>query len=119
MTAHAMLRELAWRNALSRIVISGTSGDLGRRVTDGLLGSDASRQLTLVLRSPDTISVNGPNVDVRERAYERRHLLADAYEGGDQTDSGKSRLIPLTRFAGQQRRRSRVVAIRCSRTLTA
>ena len=36
---------------MNRIVISGASGDLGRRVTDLLLGANPQMDLTLVTRN--------------------------------------------------------------------
>jgi NAD(P)H dehydrogenase (quinone) len=68
---------------VTRIVISGASGDLGRRVTQQLLEADPGRELTLVTRSPSSISVEGPGVSVRPGDFERPELFDEAYRGGD------------------------------------
>jgi NAD(P)H dehydrogenase (quinone) len=69
---------------MSRIVISGASGDLGRRVTDLLLQADPDRELTLVSRTPEKLSHSaGQGVRLEEGDYQNRDQLAKAYAGGD------------------------------------
>ncbi|NHU42266.1 NAD(P)H-binding protein [Rhodococcus sp. A14] len=68
---------------MTQIVISGASGDLARRVTQGLLERAPLCNLTLVTRSPEAIEAGGPNVSVRKGDYEKPELLDEAYHGGD------------------------------------
>ena len=68
---------------MTRIVISGASGDLARRVTQQLLAADPLRELTLVTRTPANINVDGPHVDVRAGDFEKPELFDDAYRDGD------------------------------------
>ena len=68
---------------MTRIVISGASGDLARRVTQQLLAADPLRELTLVTRTPANINVHGPHVDVRPGDFEKPELFDDAYRDGD------------------------------------
>lgn len=69
---------------MGRIVISGASGDLGRRITDLLLQNDPDAELTLVTRTPPKLAhrVRG-NVDVRRGDYNDRASLDAAYAGGE------------------------------------
>lgn len=69
---------------MGRIIISGASGDLGRRVTDLLLEADPNAELTLVTRTPAKLAyrVQG-NVMVRRGEYAEPESLDAAYEGGD------------------------------------
>jgi NAD(P)H dehydrogenase (quinone) len=64
-------------------VISGASGDLGRRVTSGLLERDPDRELTLVTRSPAHLPAPAHAVSVRAGDYQDRSLLTEAYRDGD------------------------------------
>jgi NAD(P)H dehydrogenase (quinone) len=68
---------------VSRIVISGASGDLGRRVADQILETRPDAELTLVTRSPEKLAhrISG-RVDVRRGDYTDPGSLAAAYEGG-------------------------------------
>jgi len=68
---------------MSRIVISGASGDLGRRVTDLLLEAEPGRPLTLVSRTPEKLSHDGARVRLAKGDYQDRDQLVQAYEGGD------------------------------------
>lgn len=69
---------------MSRIVISGASGDLGRRVTDLLLEADPDRDLTLVSRTPEKLSHRvGRGVRLNRATYEDSEQLLNAYKGGD------------------------------------
>ncbi|MCR3721983.1 MULTISPECIES: NAD(P)H-binding protein [Prauserella salsuginis group] len=69
---------------MSRIVVSGASGDLGRRVTDLLLRADPNRELTLVSRTPDKLAHHtGPGILLREGDHRKLELLEAAYQGGD------------------------------------
>ncbi len=68
---------------MTRIVISGASGDLARRVAQQLLAADPLRELILVTRTPASISNPGSNVVVREGDFERPALFEEAYRGGD------------------------------------
>lgn len=68
---------------MSRIVISGASGDLGRRVTEQLLGARSDAELTLVTRSPAKLAHRiSATVDVRQGDYTDADSLDAAYEGG-------------------------------------
>jgi NAD(P)H dehydrogenase (quinone) len=68
---------------MSRIILCGASGDLGRRVTDLLLERDPDRRLTLVTRSPDKLAHRvGGNVEVRRGDYTDPASLDAAYAGG-------------------------------------
>ena len=68
---------------MSRIVISGASGDLGRRVTDLLLEARPDAQLTLVTRNPAKLAHrNSGSVDVRQGDYTDPNSLDAAYQGG-------------------------------------
>lgn len=69
---------------MSRIVISGASGDLGRRVTDLLLAADPNQELTLVSRTPSKLAHHtGPGIRLCEGEYQKPDLLEAAYAGGD------------------------------------
>ncbi|OZC54804.1 NAD(P)-dependent oxidoreductase [Rhodococcus sp. RS1C4] len=68
---------------MTRIVISGASGDLARRVTKQLIAADPLRDLTLVTRTPAGIDVDGPNVSVRPGDFAKPELFHEAYRGGD------------------------------------
>ena len=68
---------------MGRIVISGASGDLGRRVTELLLERDADAELTLVTRTPSKLAHRArDNVVVRQGDYTDRASLDAAYAGG-------------------------------------
>lgn len=69
---------------MSRIVISGASGDLGRRITALLLPEIAPNDLTLVTRSPDCLAdaaATGARVTFGD--YRDLTSLQHAYAGGD------------------------------------
>jgi len=67
---------------MSRIVISGASGDLGRRVTDLLLETDSACEITLVSRTPEKLAhLTGPGLQFRVGDYRNRDQLVDAYQG--------------------------------------
>jgi len=69
---------------MDRIVISGASGDLGRRVTRLLQAEDPAAELTLVTRTPEKLTeYEGRGISVRPGDYERPELLETAYDGGD------------------------------------
>jgi NAD(P)H dehydrogenase (quinone) len=69
---------------MSRIVISGASGDLGRRVTDILLGKDPNRALTLVSRTPEKLAARqGAGLRLEQGDYQNPEQLENAYRGGD------------------------------------
>ncbi|MBY4108232.1 SDR family oxidoreductase [Rhodococcus fascians] len=68
---------------MTRIVISGASGDLARRVTQLLLAAHPLRELILVTRTPASIRVGAPNVVVRQGDFEKPELFEEAYRGGD------------------------------------
>src|SRR6478735_2947105 len=82
-TAWTKIRDLQPEEDVTQIVISGASGDLARRVTQGLLERAPLCNLTLVTRSPEAIEAGGPNVSVRTGDYEKPELLDEAYHGGD------------------------------------
>lgn len=69
---------------MNRIVVSGASGDLGRRVTELLLNIDPNLELTLVTRNPGKLAEKAaPGVRVCHGDYEDAASLESAYQGGD------------------------------------
>jgi NAD(P)H dehydrogenase (quinone) len=69
---------------MTRIVISGASGDLGRRVTDLLLGKDPNRPLTLVSRTPEKLAARlGAGLRLEQGDYQHPEQLENAYRGGE------------------------------------
>lgn len=69
---------------MSRIVISGASGDLGRQVTDLLVHADSHRELTLVTRTPAKLAHRETDrVSLRRGDYQDPDSLDTAYRGGD------------------------------------
>lgn len=68
---------------MNRIIISGASGNLGRRVTDQILERDPGRRLTLVSRSPEKLSDReSATIDMRRGDYTDPKSLDAAYAGG-------------------------------------
>lgn len=68
---------------MPRIIVSGASGDLGRRVTDLLLEREPERELTLVTRTPARLAHRAAaNVDVRRGDFTDPASLETAYAGG-------------------------------------
>lgn len=69
---------------MDRIVISGASGDLGRRVTNLVLTADPQPELTLVTRSPEKLAEReAQGISVRRGDYQEPDSLDAAYSGGD------------------------------------
>jgi NAD(P)H dehydrogenase (quinone) len=69
---------------MSRIVISGASGDLGRRVTSLLLAADPHRQLILTTRTPEKLSgLESDTVQIRHSDYQYPATVQKAYADGD------------------------------------
>lgn len=69
---------------MTRIVISGASGDLGRRVTDLLLTMDPHVELTLVTRTPEKLRRHeAQGVRVCRGDYQDAPSLDAAYSDGD------------------------------------
>ncbi|MFI6310076.1 SDR family oxidoreductase [Nocardia fusca] len=69
---------------MSRIVISGASGDLGRRVTRLLLNEEPDAELTLVTRTPEKLADRtGPGIAILKGDYRDRESLDAAYSGAD------------------------------------
>lgn len=69
---------------MSRIVISGASGDLGRRVTDLLLNGGDQVELTLVTRTPEKLAERQTQgIRVCRGDYQDRDSLDAAYSGSD------------------------------------
>ena len=69
---------------MNRIVISGASGDLGRRVTRLLIDAGLQDKLTLVSRTPDKLAHHASQgLRVCAGDYGHRDLLTEAYRGGD------------------------------------
>jgi NAD(P)H dehydrogenase (quinone) len=68
---------------MSRIIISGASGDLGRRVTELLLKDIPVEDLTLVTRSPEKLADRAAQgITVLPGDYQDRASLDAAYSGG-------------------------------------
>jgi len=68
---------------MNRIVITGASGDLGRRVTRSILELRPDAHLTLVTRNPQKLAaLSSATVDVRRGDYTDRDSLNKAYAGG-------------------------------------
>ncbi|OZC54802.1 NAD(P)-dependent oxidoreductase [Rhodococcus sp. RS1C4] len=69
---------------MSRTIISGASGDLGRRVTGLLLAADPDRELILTTRTPEKLAhLKSDKVQIRHSDYQYPPTVQDAYEGGD------------------------------------
>lgn len=69
---------------MGRIIISGASGDLGRRVTELLLAADPDIELTLVSRTPDKLYKHkNPGIRVMRGDYQEPESLNEAYAGGE------------------------------------
>ncbi|MBA4865168.1 SDR family oxidoreductase [Streptomyces sp. PSKA54] len=69
---------------MGRIVISGASGDLGRRVTDLLLKADPHVELTLVTRTPEKLGQRQTQgFRVSRGDYRDADSLDTAYSGAD------------------------------------
>ncbi|MEV7738067.1 SDR family oxidoreductase [Streptomyces sp. NPDC088921] len=69
---------------MGRIVISGASGDLGRRVADLLLATDPDAELTLVTRTPEKLGQGGTQrLRVCRGDYRDAASLDAAYSGGE------------------------------------
>ncbi|WP_458782400.1 SDR family oxidoreductase [Arthrobacter sp. D3-16] len=69
---------------MGRIIISGASGDLGRRVTELLLAADPDIELTLVSRTPEKLYKHKtPGIRVMRGDYQEPDSLNAAYTGGE------------------------------------
>lgn len=69
---------------MAKIVVSGASGDLGRRITALLVDRLPHQDLTLVTRSPDKIAGTVPDaVRVLAGDYRDRNSLVEAYRGSE------------------------------------
>ncbi|GGG26549.1 NAD(P)-dependent oxidoreductase [Rhodococcoides trifolii] len=69
---------------MSRIIISGASGDLGRRVTGLLLAANPDQELILTTRTPDKLAdMASDTVQIRYSDYQYPEAVSDAYAGGD------------------------------------
>lgn len=69
---------------MNRIVISGASGDLGRRVTKLLLKEDPGVELTLVTRTPEKLAdLAAEGIRVLRGDYQDPDSLDAAYSGAD------------------------------------
>ena len=69
---------------MSRIIISGASGDLGRRVTALLLAADPDQELILTTRTPAKLAdMASDTISIRHSDYQYPDVVRDAYEGGD------------------------------------
>jgi len=69
---------------MTKIVVSGASGDLGRRITSLLLDHIGPEHVTLVTRTPEKITADLPSgVRVLQGDYRDRDALIAAYQGGD------------------------------------
>lgn len=69
---------------MGQIVISGASGDLGKRVTQLVLEADPHQELTLVTRTPQHLRHLEQNqISVAYGDYQDRSSLERAYQGAD------------------------------------
>jgi NAD(P)H dehydrogenase (quinone) len=69
---------------MNRIVISGASGDLGRRVTKLLLKEGPGVELTLVTRTPEKLAdLAAQGIRVLKGDYQDPDSLDAAYSGAD------------------------------------
>lgn len=66
------------------IVVSGASGDLGKRITDILLSSIPASELILLTRNPDSLkTVAASGASVRKADFDDTATLEAALQGGD------------------------------------
>lgn len=78
------MRYQQWKVTQMSIIISGASGQLGRRVTQLLLDRADHPGLILVTRSPDQLrEVAGPGVEVRAGDFTDPAGLVEAFRGGE------------------------------------
>lgn len=69
---------------MKKLVISGASGDLGRRITAQLLQTEQPGRITLVTRTPEKLASRAVNgVDIRYGDYRDSASLLEAYSGGE------------------------------------
>ena len=69
---------------MSRIVITGASGNYGRGLTDRLIAAGRARDLILITRSPDRLADRvGQGCTVRYGDFDKPETLADAVQGAE------------------------------------
>jgi NAD(P)H dehydrogenase (quinone) len=69
---------------MSRIVITGASGNYGRGLTDRLIEAGRARDLILITRSPDRLADRvGQGCTVRYGDFDKPETLADAVQGAE------------------------------------
>lgn len=89
-----------------RIVITGASGQYGRKLTELLLTRVPPAELILVTRRPDRLRASAERgIEVRYGDFDRPEGLPEAFAGGDRL------LIISTLAVGPRRRRQHVAAI--------
>lgn len=68
---------------MNQIVISGASGDLGRRVTQLLIDAGLQKNLTLITRTPAKLAEHAKQgIRICAGDYGNREQLVEAYQGG-------------------------------------
>lgn len=66
------------------IIVSGASGELGRKVTELLLKEVEASELILLTRNPDSLAdMSAQGAQVRKADFDDTENLADALKGGD------------------------------------
>jgi NAD(P)H dehydrogenase (quinone) len=89
-----------------RIVVTGASGDLGRRVTAQLLAATGAGDLVLVTRTPESLEdARAAGADVRHGDFEDEAGLRAAFAGGERL------LLISTVVTGPRRVRQHEAAI--------
>ena len=90
---------------MSKLVITGASGNYGRGLTDRLIAAGRAADLILITRSPDKLADRAAQgCTVRYGDFDKPETLADAVRGGE-----KMLLISGTRVGARvvQRRQLR------------
>ncbi|MGX7895961.1 NAD(P)H-binding protein [Tsuneonella sp. HG222] len=69
---------------MTKVVVSGASGDMGKRITRALLARIPASHLTLTTRTPEKVRDSVPDdVAIFQADYRDRKALENAYQGGD------------------------------------
>lgn len=88
-----------------RIVVTGASGQYGRKLTELLLARVSPAELILVTRRPERLAAAERGVQVRYGDFDRPEGLRESFSGGDRL------LLISTLAVGPRRRRQHAAAI--------